>query len=194
MIAPAAIKAGKPEINELCDMMSVMSSPSDVNKLGKSGQENVEMAGEDDSDANYSNEALQMIFQGVDAKISDVELLGKKKHLTVKGTPLALLNALQSKWREGGKSIKNSKCWESKDQAANKLMWHFEVAVDELNLRVEASDTSKNKAKQLASLKFLQRFFPKGYTWNKMCDVIFDKKSTSEFEAILEPKNKILLK
>ena len=151
------------------------------------------MAGEDDSDANYSNEALQMIFQGVDAKIGDVELLGKKKYLTTKGTPLALLNALQSKWREGGKSIKNSKCWESKDGLSNQLTWHFEVAIEELNIRIEASDSSKVKAKQLASLKFLSQFFPKGFTWNKMCEVVFDKKS-SELEAILEPKNKILLK
>ena len=151
------------------------------------------MAGKDDSDANFSNEALQMIFEGTDAKIDDEDLLGKKKYLTTKGTPLALLNALQSKWHEGGKMIKNSKCWESRDQATCKLMWYFEVAVDELNLCIQASDTSKQKARQLASQKFMKQFFPKGYTWNKMVEVIFDKKGT-ELEAILEQKNKILLK
>ena len=39
-------------------------------------------AGQDDSDANYSNEALKMIFEGTDAKIDDEELLNRKKNLT----------------------------------------------------------------------------------------------------------------
>ena len=126
-----------------------------------------------------------MIFEGTDAKIGDEELLGKKKYLTSKGTPLALLHAVQQKWKEGGAMIKNSKCWESRDTQKCVQVWHFEVCIEELNMRIEASDSSKQKARQLASLKFLKQFFPKGYTWNKMTDVIFDKKAT-EIEMILE--------
>ena len=53
---------------------------------------------QNDSDSDYSIEALQMIQEGTDAKIDDEELLGSKKGLTIKGTPFALLNALYQKW------------------------------------------------------------------------------------------------
>ena len=117
-----------------------------------------------------------MIFEGTDAKIDDEELLGRKKNLTQKATPLALINALQQKWREGGSKIKDTKCWESREQATCKQIWHFSIGIQELGLQVEAADSSKQKARQLASQKFLMQFFPKGYTWNKLLDVIYDKK------------------
>ena len=133
-----------------------------------------------------------MIFEGTDAKIDDPELLSKKKNLTMRATPLAILNALQQKWPEGGSMIKNSKCWETKDQATYRQIWHYSAGIEELGIHVEAADFSKQKARQLAALKFLKKFFPLGFTWNKVVDVIFDKKGI-EIEEILVQKNKILL-
>ena len=95
---------------------------------------------------------------------------------------------MQQKWREGGSKIKDTKCWESRDQATCKQIWHFSIGIQELGLQVEASDSSKQKARQLASQKFLKAFFPKGYTWNKLLEVIYDKKCT-ELETIFEEKN-----
>ena len=103
----------------------------------------MQMAGKDDSDANFSNESLQMIFEGTDAKIDDEEILGKKKYLTTKGTPLALLHNLQQKWHEGGDKIKNSKCWESRDPVSCRQIWHYEVTIEELGMVVQAEDWSK---------------------------------------------------
>lgn len=45
-------------------------TPSDTLKTGS--------ARSSDSDANYSNEALQEIFEGSDAKLDDPELINKK--------------------------------------------------------------------------------------------------------------------
>ena len=92
-----------------------------------------------------------MIYEGTDAKIDDEELLGKKKYLTMKGTPSALLHAVQQKWPQGGKMIKNSKCWESRDQSSCRQIWHYEVEIEELNMKIQGSDFSKQKARQLAS-------------------------------------------
>lgn len=79
-----------------------------------------------------------MIFEGTDTKIDDEELLGKKKYLTTRATPLALINALQQKWREGGSKIKDSKCWESKDHETCQSIWHFSIGIEELGMHVEA--------------------------------------------------------
>ena len=49
---------------------------------------------QDDSDANYSNEALKQILEGIDAKIDDEELFGAKKSLLQKANPISLINQL----------------------------------------------------------------------------------------------------
>jgi hypothetical protein len=55
----------------------------------------------EDSDANYSNEALQAFFLGSDAKIDDINLVNKKV-LVSKQTPLTLVNQLVAKWKVYG--------------------------------------------------------------------------------------------
>ena len=88
--------------------------------------------------------------------------------------------------------MKDPKKWESKDLRSQQIIWHFCFEIKEIGIFAEASDFNKKKAQQLASQKFLKQFFPVGFTWNKVIEVIFDKKS-KEMNEILEQKNKMLL-
>ena len=101
---------------------------------------------QNDSDSHYSDEALQMIHEGTDAKIDDEELLGSKKGLTTKGTPIAIFNALQQKWHLGGDRMKEIKTWESKDQKSQQSVWHFCYEINEIGIFAQGSDFNKRKA------------------------------------------------
>lgn len=51
-------------------------------------------------------------------------------------------------------------------------MWHFKVGFIEHGFVGEAADFNKQKAKQLASQKFLELIFPAEQTWMGLCQVI----------------------
>lgn len=51
-------------------------------------------------------------------------------------------------------------------------MWHFKVGFLEQGLVGEAADFSKQRAKQLASLRLLKMLFPEQATWNDICQMI----------------------
>ena len=55
---------------------------------------------------------------GTDARIDDPELTTTKKHLMLKGqSPVAMVNALMSKWKAGGHLIDLNNCNEIKESA-----------------------------------------------------------------------------
>jgi len=79
-----------------------------------------------DSDSHYSDQALEAFLNGTDCKIDDEELLGLKKHLTVKQLPLTLLNSLHAKWKSGGGAHMDSGvCFQSKEEESNQTVWSW---------------------------------------------------------------------
>lgn len=91
-----------------------------------------------DSDADYSNEALQQIFEGTDAKLDDTELINKKS-LVAKQNPLSLINQLVAKWKEHGKSLILNDCIETRDPKTMRAVWHVKVGLPEKDLFGKAS-------------------------------------------------------
>lgn len=90
-----------------------------------------------DSEANYSNEALQDFFDGKDCKIDD-ENLCNMKGLIAKQNPLSLINQLMSKWKPYGSSINCNDCYETRDPKTMRAIWHVRISLPELNIAVEA--------------------------------------------------------
>ena len=88
--------------------------------------------------------------------------------------------------------MKDPKTWESKEILTNKLVWHFCYDIKEIGIKAEGSDYNKKKAQQFASQKFLKQFFPSGYTWNSVVEMVLDKKMSKEMTAFLEEKTKML--
>ena len=88
--------------------------------------------------------------------------------------------------------MKDPKTWESKEILTNKLVWHFCYDIKEIGIKAEGSDYNKKKAQQFASQKFLKQFFPSGYTWNSVVEIVLDKKMSKEMTTFLEEKTKML--
>jgi hypothetical protein len=139
----------------------------------------------EDSDANYSNEALQAFFLGSDAKIDDINLVNKKV-LVSKQTPLTLVNQLVAKWKVYGVQIKMNEFWETRDPTTMCSVWHCKVGLQDHNLIGHASDCSKNTAKYLATQRFLKKIFPEGTTWSQLLEIFGDKNRVEELNTVLK--------
>ena len=87
--------------------------------------------------------------------------------------------------------MKEPQRWESKDLKTQQIKWHFCYEIKEIGIRAEASDFNKKRAQNLSAQKFLKQFFPKGFTWNKVVEVVFDKKGL-EINEILKEKDQKL--
>ena len=113
------------------------------------------MLSEEVNDTDYSTESLRDIMMGTDARIDDPELLTSKKDLMLKGqNPLSLINALAAKWKTYGKLIDLNNVAESKD-AEGKSMFRYRIGIPKVCVG-EATDTSKQRAKIVASQHFLK--------------------------------------
>lgn len=103
-----------------------------------------------DSDANYSNDALQEFFEGTDAKIDDPDLIHRKA-LLLKQNPMTLTNQLVSKWRVYGAQLSLNDCFETRDPKTMRSVWHVKVGIPDKSLFAQGSHMQKAQARFIAS-------------------------------------------
>lgn len=137
-----------------------------------------------DSEANYSNEALQDFFDGTDSKIDDEGLLNKKA-LIAKQNPLSLINQLSAKWKPYGSQINLLDCYETRDPKTLRSVWHVRISLTEKRISVEAQHQQKATARFLASQLFLKAILPEGTTWNDTLKMFGDKNSVDILNRVL---------
>ena len=75
-----------------------------------------------------SDEVRQDIESGHDCYLHDEELLGAKKNLTGKFTPLSIVSQLKAKLPPSDSArISESKITETKDAETQRSLWHFSI-------------------------------------------------------------------
>ncbi|TNV78561.1 hypothetical protein FGO68_gene13150 [Halteria grandinella] len=117
-----------------------------------------------------------------DCEIDDLELMGTKKHLTQKGQPLTLVEALKGKHKNLG-FVEHMD--QGKELASNKTFFTVTWSIQGYpNISGSFTDFNKQKARHTAAQRFLKTLFhnpnsllgDKRFSWMSLIDYIQSRK------------------